>query len=101
MARLSYSARALDDLDRLTDFLGESDPAAAVSTAGLVVQAVGVLANHPMIGRPADHGLRELVISRGHTGYVALYRVDSARDVVRILAIRHQRDAGYFAGTAT
>jgi plasmid stabilization system protein ParE len=101
VARLIYSARALHDLDRLTDFLMESDPHAARDTAALVVQAVAVLANHPMIGHPADSGLRELVISRGHSGYVALYRVDLARDVVRILAIRHQREAGYFAGTAT
>ena len=38
---------------------------------------------------------RELVISHGATGYIALYRHDARHDVVRILRIRHQREAGY------
>ena len=53
------------------------------------------------MGRPAEQGLRELVISRGRSGYVVLYRFDAAGDVVRLLAIRHQRESGYFAGTAS
>ena len=39
----------------------------------------------------------ELVISRGKTGYVALYRYDEARDIVFVLALRHQREAGFAA----
>lgn len=38
--------------------------------------------------------MRELVISRGKTGYIALYRYDEIRDVARVLAIRHQRELG-------
>jgi plasmid stabilization system protein ParE len=39
--------------------------------------------------------LRELVISYGRTGYVALYRFVIGRDEVRILALRHQRELGF------
>ena len=39
--------------------------------------------------------MRELVITYGASGYLALYRYDSKPDVVRILRIRHQREAGY------
>lgn len=39
--------------------------------------------------------LRELVISCGRTGYIALYRFVVARDEVRILALRHQREIGF------
>ena len=39
--------------------------------------------------------LRELVISYGKTGYVALYRFLPAQDLIRILAIRHQRELDY------
>ena len=95
MARLIYSARALADLERLTDFLLETAPAAALATVELIAEAVEILANHPLVGRPAEHGLRELVISRGRSGYLALYSVEPAQDVVLILAIRHQREAGY------
>ena len=54
-----------------------------------------VLARHPLIGRPAEKGLHELLISRGKSGYAALYRYLEAADVVLVLALRHQREAGY------
>ena len=95
MAKLIYSERAFSDLERLTDFLLESDPSAAVETVGLIAEAVAVLIRHPLIGRPVEHDLRELVISRGRTGYVALYSFEQDQEAVLILAIRHQREAGY------
>ena len=96
MAKLSYSERALADLERLTDFLLEVDPVAAASTVDLIAEAVELLIRHPLIGRPVEGSLRELVISRGRTGYVALYSVEDAYDAVLVLAIRHQREAGYW-----
>jgi plasmid stabilization system protein ParE len=39
--------------------------------------------------------IRELVISSGRTGYVALYRLRNGVATVEILTIRHQREAGY------
>lgn len=96
MARLSYSEQALADLERLTDFLVDTDPSAAAETVGLIEEAVTLLVRHPMIGRPVEFGLHELVISRGSTGYVALYSFEQAQDVVLILAIRHQREAGFW-----
>jgi plasmid stabilization system protein ParE len=95
VARLSYSQRALDDLVRLTDFLVATDPPAAVHTAAVIEEAVNILRRHPLIGRPVEAGLRELLISRGKTGYVALYRHELAADAVLVLAIRHQRELGY------
>lgn len=95
MARLSYSARALADLERLVEFLLESDLAAALGAADLITEPVQILRNHPLVGRPCESELRELVISRGRSGYLALYDYVEAQDVVLILAIRHQREAGY------
>lgn len=48
-----------------------------------------------MIGHKVEAGLREMVKSRGLTGYVALYDYDPIRDVVIIQAVRHQREGGY------
>lgn len=95
MARLSYSARAFADLERLTDFLLETDPPATARTVDLIAEAVTILERHPLIGRPVADGLRELVVSCGRTGYVALYSHEPAHDAVLILAVRHQREAGY------
>jgi plasmid stabilization system protein ParE len=96
LAQLAYSGRALADLERLADFLTETDAGAAAETLGLIEEAVDLLARHPLIGRPVEHGLRELVISRGRTGYIALYSFEEAQDAVLVLAIRHQREAGYW-----
>jgi addiction module RelE/StbE family toxin len=95
LARVIYTARALADLTRLTDFLIESEPAAAPETVELIIEAVQVLENHPLIGRLAEQDLRELVISRGKSGYLALYSYEAAQDVVLVLAVRHQLEAGY------
>lgn len=95
MAELIYASQALTDLDRLTDFLLEADPASAPETTDLILEAVELLANHPLIGRPVEEGLRELIISRGKSGYIALYSYEEAEDVVLVLAIRHQREVGY------
>ena len=82
MARLSYSARAFADLDRLTDFLLDSNPGAAVETVDLISEAVSMLKRHPLVGRPVDENIRELIISRGRTGYVALYSYEPEHDAV-------------------
>lgn len=95
MATVFYSARALADLDHLFDFLVQRNPTVAVKAAALIVDAIEVLARHPNIGRPVRGDLRELVISHGRTGFVALYRVLRQRDRVEVLALRHQREAGF------
>lgn len=102
MARLIYSEQALADLERLSDFLLEQDPAAALATLDLTLdltaEALAILRRHPYIGRQLDDDLYELVISRDKTGYVVLYSFEEIHDAVLVLAIRHQREAGY--GTA-
>ena len=94
MTSVVYTAGALEDLDRLTDFLVETDPPSASDTAAIIGRALMMLEEHPYIGRPVNGDLRELVISRGRTGYVALYVYREALDTVLILAVRHQRESG-------
>lgn len=95
MARIVLAWAAQEDLARLSAFLSEDDPGAALETYDLIASAIDVLALHPLIGRPAEHGYRELVISRGKSGYLALYDYVITDDVLIVLAIRHQREAGY------
>lgn len=91
-----YTEAALADLVRLADFLLASEPAAAGETISLIEEAVQVLHNHCLIGREAEDGMRELMVSRGRSGYVVLYSIEhAAEDVVLLLAIRHQRECGY------
>ena len=95
MTRLVLSPTAFQDIDRLTDFLLESDPVAAGDTTPLLISGLRVPQQHPLIGRPVERDYRELIISRGDTGYVALYQFDIENDLVMVLTIRHQREAGY------
>ena len=95
VAQVVYSENALANLERAFDFLAEHDPAAATASASVIREAVDTLANHPLIGRKVVGELRELVISYGKTGYVALYRFHSVQNRIRILAIRHQRELDY------
>ena len=95
MARIVYSENALTNLERLFSFLLEHDPSAAVTAADILTGAIDTLRAHPFIGRCAEGDIRELIVSYGKSGYVALYRFIPARDEVRILAIRHQLELDY------
>ncbi|MFA6921274.1 MAG: type II toxin-antitoxin system RelE/ParE family toxin [Gallionella sp.] len=95
MARLVLAPKAAQDLTRLTGFLLDRNPLAARETVGVLKNGLSILKLHPLIGHTVEQGYRELVISRGHTGYVALYTFDDTRNVALILAIRHQRECGF------
>jgi plasmid stabilization system protein ParE len=95
VAQVVYSRHALDHLERAFEFLRRENPAAALSAVTAIQSAVDNLAAHPLIGRRLEGELRELIISYGQTGYVALYRFVISRDEARLLAIRHQREVGF------
>ena len=92
-----FAEEALADLERIFEFNFERDPATALDHVAKVRSAVLILEDHPEIGRPAGKGasLRELIISHGKSGYLALYEYSPAERLVRVLAVRHQREAGY------
>ncbi len=95
MAQVIYSDNAIDDISRAFEFLAENDPYSASAAVSAIRNAIDVLAEHPLIGRSFEAPLRELVISFGRSGYLALYRFRPERGEVRILAIRHQRELDY------
>jgi plasmid stabilization system protein ParE len=95
VAQIVYAARALDDIERAFEFLAEHDPGSAAIAAAAIQGAVETLAEHPLIGRGVTGGLRELVISFGKTGYVALYWFSAERAEIWVLGIRHQRELDY------
>jgi plasmid stabilization system protein ParE len=95
VAEVVVTRQADADLARLVDFLADDEPATALETYDLILGAFDVLRTYPSIGRPVEGILRELVISRGNTGYLALYNYDEQADRVIVLALRHQRELGY------
>ena len=95
VAQVVYSKAALADLERTFEFIAREDSAAGVAAAKAIGEAVSTLANHPLLGRIVERDLRELVISYGKTGYVALYWFSVERAEIWILGIRHQRELDY------
>lgn len=95
MAEIVYSPNAIANIERAFGYLAEKDPRSAPAAASAIRTGVDLLGQHPLIGRPVEGDLRELVISFGRTGYVALYRFVPSENRIRVLAIRHQRELDY------
>ena len=95
MATVVYASRALAHLERAFEHLRSENSDAALAAAAAIGSAVESLTAHPLLGRRIQGDIRELVISYGQTGYIAMYRFVVPKDQVRILAIRHQREIGF------
>ncbi|MBS1231156.1 MAG: relE3 1 [Proteobacteria bacterium] len=97
MTRWLLAPEAANDLDleRLADFLLDADAQCAIETIDLILDALTILEHHPRMGRPLPQGLRELIISRSESGYLALYSYDEAADMALILTVRLQREQDY------
>jgi plasmid stabilization system protein ParE len=92
------SQAAFDDLLRLEEFLAVSDDPMAGELLDYILDALQVLTHQPGIGRRVEGGLRELIISRRRSGYLARYEFDEVCDLVLVARIRHQRESGYSEG---
>ncbi|WP_299510167.1 type II toxin-antitoxin system RelE/ParE family toxin [uncultured Limnohabitans sp.] len=98
MSTVFLSPAAFQDLVRLETFLYESEDPLAGELLDFILDALQVLTHQPGIGRPVEGVLRELIISRRRSGYLARYAWDDAQDRVIVARIRHQREAGYQDG---
>lgn len=92
MAEIVFSDTAIQDIYRLTYFLFETYPEVAMDTGEIIVDGLTVLATHPLVGIKNDEGLRKLVISRGRSGYIAIYDYDQLKERVLVVTIKHQRE---------
>lgn len=98
MARVELAPEIREDFDRIIDHLLAHEVDNPVSRIEVIIAALDVLASSPLLGRPRDDQLRELIIGRGSSGFVALYQYVEEMDVVFVLAIKSQREAGYVRG---
>lgn len=92
-----YCQGALEDLERLYDYLLLRDIELAEKAYQAIAKATEFLENFPFSCRKASADsafLRELVIPFGSSGYVALFEIEDS-ETVTILAIRHQREEDY------
>lgn len=95
MATIQLAPEVGEDFQRILNHLNEFKVEKPGQRIEEIIEAIDILTNNPLIGRPAESGLRELVIGRRSHGYIALYRYISEIDTVFVLAIRSQSEAGY------
>ncbi len=97
MSRVIITKSAAKGLERCRFFLSEKNPEASRRAGSAIEKQFVLLESNPDIGRPLEDfpELRELVISFGDSGYVALYRFELNVNTVYVLAFRHQKEAGY------
>lgn len=96
MPRLIWTNRAAAELRQVYLFLTEKDATVAAKAVDIIRNKANILKQYPNAGRPADDlepEHRELLIPFGAAGYVLYYEVMG--DAVQILAVKHQREAGY------
>jgi plasmid stabilization system protein ParE len=96
--RVRYTKAAREDLTRLYQFLLQHDLAAARRARATIIKSMELLKDFPFTCRKASADtpfLRELVISFGASGYVALFEIEDP-ETVTILAIRHQREDDFY-----
>lgn len=99
--RLTRDAR--EDLDRLFDFIVERERVRRnnldLAEAALAAIRAGfeTLRSSPFTCRKAAQSpfLRELIIPFGRTGYVALFEIEDAANVL-VIAVRHQLEDDYW-----
>jgi plasmid stabilization system protein ParE len=95
--QLRFTPEAKEDLERLYLFLVENDLDAAIRALETIGKAWELLEDFPFTCRKVDSAnpfLRELVISFGNSGYVALFEIEDS-NMITILAVRHQREDDY------
>ena len=91
-----WTANALAGLARVHAFLETADAGAAHRALETLTAATDILQEFPHAGRPADDlepDYRELLIPFGVAGYAVVYELRG--ETVVILALKHQREAGY------
>ena len=96
MASIELAPEISEDFKRILDHLLDFQIENPGQQIEVIIDAINILSNNPLIGRPVVSGQHELIIGRSRShGYIALYRYISAIDTVFVLAIRSQNEAGY------
>jgi addiction module RelE/StbE family toxin len=85
MMQLFWTPEAVQDREKIYDYIEADNPVAAFSLDALFSEKAKHLIDHPGLGRPGRiSGTRELV---AHRNYILIFDVDG--DAIRILRVLH------------
>ena len=85
--RLEWSPLAMDDRERIFDFIEQDDPRAAIAVDERIATQVLLLMQFPEGGRPGRIERHARTCNPAHAPTIVAYRIE--RDGVRILRVLH------------
>lgn len=93
MPQVKWLPEALLDIQRLYDFLAETNPTAATHAIERIRDSARQLESFPEIGRTLHDGTerKEIYSAFGSGCYVIRYRIDAAGDPV-VIRVWHSRE---------
>jgi len=86
--RISYSRRALAQIDEIFVYINKDNPAAARGFLERIDALVSLLGKYPLIGRTTDKASVRVMGMRRYP-YLVFYKILLDTDEVRILRVRH------------
>ena len=94
MANIKWLPEALEDVQRLYDFLYSKDVVAAKLAASCILKGSSLIKASPRIGRPMpdESGRREVFVSFGAGAYVLRYRLDAERTAI-VIRVWHSKES--------
>lgn len=94
MSHLKFSARILEDLQRLYDFLAQYSVEVADSANATIIDGFSLIETTPSTGSPLPDrkGVRKLVIDFGESGYLIFHKHYEKTDTSLLLAVLHQKE---------
>ena len=95
MTQLTFDPDLALDLERIAAHLAQHEVPRIDERIEEIFDALMLLTQHPLIGRPATSGRRDLIIGKDARGYVARYRYDELTDTVIVIGLRGQKEAGF------
>lgn len=92
--KLVFLPEALEDIERLFQFLIDINPLAAQKAMLAIDEGGSLLTQTPYAGAPMDHNpeYRQLFVPFGKSAYVLRYRIDTQNDVLAVVRVWHGRE---------
>lgn len=96
MSYIKYTEQAINDLQRLANFLENVAPEKVDNAINTIISKIDMLVNMPLLGvfvpNQKIDNLRKLSIPYGKNAYIVLYSYNETENLVIIQTIRHSRE---------
>ena len=92
--KLVFLPEAVEDIDRLYDFLIEKNPVSAQKAMLAIDEGIRLLSDNPAIGVPMDDRphYHQLFIPFGKSAYVLRYRIHIETDTLAVVRVWHGKE---------